>query len=68
MGGGYRAANMDDFEIIAPAVQDLTPATNKSTIQVPSFGSAIIQKSRTDGYWVETFHFSNKDRVPGIIK
>ncbi|KAH9904315.1 hypothetical protein F4778DRAFT_732119 [Xylariomycetidae sp. FL2044] len=33
----------------------------------PSFGSAVIQAGRTDGYWVETFHFSQEDKVPGVM-
>ncbi|KAH8676425.1 hypothetical protein BGZ60DRAFT_513367 [Tricladium varicosporioides] len=33
----------------------------------PSFGHFVIDKDRTDGYWVETFHFSQADLVPGII-
>ncbi|OCK81474.1 hypothetical protein K432DRAFT_295373 [Lepidopterella palustris CBS 459.81] len=34
---------------------------------VPSFSSSIIEDNRSDGYWVETFHFSKEDRVPGVI-
>lgn len=59
---------MDDYEIIEPALDSLAlAAPTKSSIQVPSFGSSVIESNRKDGYWVETFHFSSKDRVPGII-
>jgi hypothetical protein len=37
------------------------------TIAEPSFGSNIIEDKRSDGYWVETFHFDKEDPVPGII-
>ncbi|RYP09116.1 hypothetical protein DL764_001483 [Monosporascus ibericus] len=33
----------------------------------PSFGRLVIDEKRSDGYWVETFHFSNQESVPGII-
>lgn len=39
----------------------------KQSIPVPVFGSAVIDNDRTDGYWVETFHFNKKDTVPGVI-
>ena len=61
-------AIMDDYEIIEPALDSLAVAApTKSSIQVPSFRSSVIESNRKDGYWVETFHFSSKDRVPGII-
>jgi aldos-2-ulose dehydratase len=66
-------AIMDDFEIIEQSLEKLslvTPKTSvskKFSVQVPSFSSSIIENNRTDGYWVETFHFDDKDRVPGII-
>lgn len=38
-----------------------------ATIQVPRFNASVIEDNRKDGYWVETFHFSKEDRVPGIV-
>jgi hypothetical protein len=34
---------------------------------VPHFSSAVIEGNLSDGYWVESFHFSTQDPVPGII-
>jgi hypothetical protein len=65
---------MDDFEMIEGPMEKLTlsePASAQpttSSVQVPQYSSSIIQSNRSDGYWVETFHFHKKhDRVPGII-
>ncbi|RYP05666.1 hypothetical protein DL765_009768 [Monosporascus sp. GIB2] len=33
----------------------------------PSFGRLVIDEKKSDGYWVETFHFSNQESIPGII-
>jgi hypothetical protein len=33
----------------------------------PSFGRSVIDTKKSDGYWVETFQFSNQEPVPGII-
>ncbi|KAH6871884.1 hypothetical protein B0T10DRAFT_611080 [Thelonectria olida] len=38
-----------------------------AAVAIPSFGNAVVEAKREDGYWVDTFHFSDKDRVPGII-
>ncbi|RYP70278.1 hypothetical protein DL771_005581 [Monosporascus sp. 5C6A] len=37
------------------------------SVPEPSFGRLVIDDDRSDGYWVETFHFSSDERVPGII-
>lgn len=43
-------------------------ATERSkTVPVPVFESTVIDTEREDGYWVETFHFSKTDKVPGVI-
>ncbi|KAK8034198.1 hypothetical protein PG993_009193 [Apiospora rasikravindrae] len=42
-------------------------SSSTSGVSQPSFGSAVIQSGRKDGYWVETFKFSNDDRVPGVM-
>jgi hypothetical protein len=39
----------------------------QKTVPAPVFESAVIDSDRTDGYWVETFHFTKNDRVPGVI-
>ncbi|KAH9999731.1 hypothetical protein F4779DRAFT_622640 [Xylariaceae sp. FL0662B] len=33
----------------------------------PSFSQSVVQDKRTNGYRIETFHFSKDDRVPGLI-
>ncbi|KAH6844715.1 hypothetical protein B0I37DRAFT_446698 [Chaetomium sp. MPI-CAGE-AT-0009] len=38
-----------------------------AALPVPSFGRSVIEDNRSDGYWVETFHFCKDDLVPGII-
>lgn len=66
---------MDDFEIVGgPLRERIVPVSapvlatpSKSTTQAPSFSSSVIESNRSDGYWVETFHFDQKDKVPGII-
>ncbi|KAI1097945.1 hypothetical protein F4804DRAFT_326094 [Jackrogersella minutella] len=35
-------------------------------IIAPSFKPSTLQE-RTDGYWIETFHFSKNDKAPGLI-
>lgn len=65
---------MEDFEMIEDPMADLilgeptSPILKQSSIKEPSFTSSVIQGNRSDGYWVEAFHFdTKKDRVPGII-
>lgn len=65
---------MDDFEMIEAPMENLTIAKptsaepKASSVKVPQYSSSVIQSNRSDGYWVETFHFDQKhDRVPGII-
>ncbi|KAK7954127.1 hypothetical protein PG988_014821 [Apiospora saccharicola] len=45
--------------------EEMSPSS--SSVSPPSFGSAVIQSDRKDGYWVETFQFSKDDRVPGVM-
>lgn len=42
-------------------------AERSKTVSVPVFESTVIDSDREDGYWVETFHFSKDDKVPGVI-
>jgi hypothetical protein len=42
-------------------------AQKRNTIATPVFDSEVIDSDRTDGYWVETFHFNKNDKVPGVI-
>lgn len=70
---------MSDFEIIDAPMSKLTLSPpkpppespvqpNTSTVQVPRYDASTIQSNRSDGYWVEKFHFDvNHDRAPGII-
>ena len=65
---------MDDFEFVESSLEEISlvkhgkPTSKRTNVQVPSFGSAIIENKRSDGYWVVTFHFdTKKDRVPGTI-
>lgn len=39
----------------------------RKTVPVPVFESTVIDSNREDGYWVEAFHFSKEDDVPGVI-
>ncbi|KAI0152757.1 hypothetical protein GGR57DRAFT_513367 [Xylariaceae sp. FL1272] len=38
-----------------------------SQIIEPSFSPSIIQDKRSDGYWIEKFHFHSDDQVPGLL-
>lgn len=65
---------MDEFEIIESPMTALSLKnpeailTEQSGVQEPSYSSSVLQSNRSDGYWVETFHFDlTHDRVPGII-
>ena len=72
-----KMASLDSSQRIpqspSPASVTLAPEysriTNKmaSNALVPCFSESIIEDGREDGYWVETFHFSNEDSVPGVI-
>jgi hypothetical protein len=42
-------------------------AQTRDTLPVPVFDSSVIDSDRTDGYWVETFHFKKDDKIPGVI-
>lgn len=42
-------------------------ARKGNTITTPVFDSQVIDGDRTDGYWVETFQFDQKDEVPGVV-
>lgn len=44
-----------------------TPSESSSGALVPSFSHSVIENNRSDGYWVETFNFSKKEKVPGVI-
>ncbi|PWW77858.1 hypothetical protein C7212DRAFT_342494 [Tuber magnatum] len=36
-------------------------------VETPQFSKSIVQSTRTDGYWVETFWVDPIDKAPGLI-
>lgn len=43
------------------------PKMLSKTVSIPSFSRTVIEDKRTDGYWIEAFHFSKDDKAPGLI-
>lgn len=44
------------------------PPVTMSEHRSPKFSAAeVIQRGRTDGYWVRAFQFSAEDEMPGVL-
>ncbi|KAG0639094.1 hypothetical protein HOY80DRAFT_964884 [Tuber brumale] len=43
------------------------PSCTPEPFRTPQFSRSIVQKTRTDGYWVETFWVDPADKAPGLI-